>query len=321
MRHSSAAVWATTIVVSLVFLASYFRAYWLDDQRMLRIVALQVLLGLVLAPMNGGAWVLFVYAAAFAGQTENTVRAVRLIGLVTAIGAAAATISHAPLYYVATALVITPLIGAINLHYSQLGRANANLKRARVDIEHLATVAERQRIARDMHDVLGHTLSMIVLKAELASKLAERDPARAIAEIREVEQVARQALQEVRATIGGYRATLAEEAGRARALLDAAGIAGEIDVPHVQLDRNRDEVLALALREAVTNVVRHSGARRVMIRLAECGADWQLEVLDDGRGGDDVEGSGLRGMRARVEAVGGTLFRTSDNGTRLTVRL
>ena len=321
MRHSSALVWAATIVVSVVFLASYFRAYWLDDKGVLRIVALQVLLGLALAPMNGGAWVLFVYAAAFVGQTENTVRAVRMIGVVTAIGVVAAMISHTPLYYVATALVITPLIGAINLHYSQLGRANASLQRARVDIEHLATVAERERIARDMHDVLGHTLSMIVLKAELASKVAERDPARAIAEIREVEQVARQALQEVRATIGGYRATLGEEAARARALLDAAGIAGEIDVPHVELDRNRDEVLALALREAVTNIVRHSGARRVTIRLAECGDNWQLEVLDDGGGGDDVEGSGLRGMRARVEAVGGTLFRTRDNGTRLTVRL
>jgi two-component system sensor histidine kinase DesK len=321
MRHSSALVWTGTVVVSLVFLVSYFRAYWLDDRGMLRIVAMQVLLGLALAPINGGAWVLFVYAAAFVGQTENTARAVRLIGVITGMGVVAAMLSHTPLYYVATALVITPLIGAINLHYSQLGRANANLHRARGDIEHLATVAERERIARDMHDVLGHTLSMIVLKAELASKLAERDPARAIAEIREVEQVARQALHEVRATIGGYRATLGEEAGRARALLDAAGIACEIDVPHVQLDRNREEVLALALREAVTNVVRHSGARRVAIRVSERGEDWQLEVVDDGRGGECVEGSGLRGMRARVEAVGGTLFRTRDNGTRLTVRL
>lgn len=162
---------------------------------------------------------------------------------------------------------------------------------------------------------------MIVLKAELASKVADRDPARAITEIREVEQVARQALQEVRAAIGGYRATLADEATRARALLDTAGIAGEIDVPHIQHDRNREEVLALALREAVTNIVRHSGAKRVTIRLAERGDDWQLEVVDDGRGGDDIEGSGLRGMRARVEAVGGTIFRTRDNGTRLTVRL
>jgi two-component system sensor histidine kinase DesK len=245
MRHSSALVWAATSVVGAAFLVSYFRAYWLDDYGMLRIVALQVLLVLALAPMNGGAWVLFVYAAAFIGQTENTGRAVRLIGAVTAIGVAAAALSHIPLYYAATAVVITPLIGAINLHYSQLGRANAELHRARDDIEHLATVAERERIARDMHDVLGHTLSMIVLKAELASKL----------------------------------------------------------------------------REAVTNIVRHSGAGRVTIRLTECGDDWQLEVLDDGRGGDDVDGSGLRGVRARVEAAGGTLFRRRDNGTRLTVRL
>jgi two-component system sensor histidine kinase DesK len=320
-QHASPLVWTITIVATALFLVSYFRGFWACGRQLLPIVAFQVVLGASLYTINPGASVLFVYAASFAGQTDDPKVAVRLIAAITVISAAFAAIFHMPSFEWVMALIVTPVIGGVNLHYAQVGRANAKLRAAHHEIEHLAVVAERERIARDMHDVLGHTLSLIVLKAELASKLADIDPARAVKEIRELEQVARHALQEVRQAIGGYRATLAEEVTRARALLEAAGIAGDIDIPYVQLDRNREEVLAFALREAVTNVVRHSGAKRVTIRLADDGNTLSLDVTDDGRGGEQVEGAGLRGMRARVEALGGTLFREHSRGTRLTVRL
>src|SRR5690606_2971579 len=110
-----------------------------------------------------------------------------------------------------------PLLGAVNYHDARVARANRRLRLAQEQIEHLATVAERERIARDLHDLLGHTLSLIVLKAELTGRLAERDPTRAATEVRDIEHVARQALREVREAIRGYRASVQDEAERARA--------------------------------------------------------------------------------------------------------
>jgi two-component system sensor histidine kinase DesK len=228
--------------------------------------------------------------------------------------------------------VFTPLIGAVSFHRAQVGRSTETLRRAHDEIEHLAAVAERERIARDLHDVLGHTLSLIVLKAELAAKLAERDPARAQVEIRDVEAVSRRALKEVREAIRGYRPTLVDELARARALLDTAHIGATIettiDPADLKARAGAEEVMALALREAVTNVVRHSGASRATIRAwreAPSGSA-VLEVADDGRGAGAREGIGLRGMRERVESLDGSLTArsmtaSSQQGTRLTITI
>jgi two-component system sensor histidine kinase DesK len=222
-------------------------------------------------------------------------------------------------------LVFVPLIGGVNLHFAQVGRANARVQRAESEIGRLAAVAERERIARDLHDVLGHTLSLIVLKSELAAKLAERDPTRAAREIREVEQVSRAALAEVREAIRGYRATLDDEAARARRLLDAAGIRAEVAIGERPPDRARDEALALVLRETVTNVVRHSGATVCRVAAACADGACTLTVADDGRGGGRGgavhEGGGLRGVRERVEALGGRVACDGARGMRVTVTI
>lgn len=195
--------------------------------------------------------------------------------------------------------------------------------RAQEEIEHLAKVAERERIARDLHDVLGHTLSVIALKSELASKLMERDPQQAGNEIREVEQISRQALSEVRDAIRGYRAKgLAAELAQAKTTLETAGLTVQCDAAStVQLPPMQESVLALAVREAVTNVVRHAGARTCRLRLEQENGSCRLEIQDDGRGGSSLEGNGLRGMRERVQMLGGTLDRISDDGTTLTITL
>jgi len=197
------------------------------------------------------------------------------------------------------------------------------LLRAQEEIEHLAKVAERERIARDLHDVLGHTLSVIALKSELASKLMERDPQQAGNEIREVEQISRQALSEVRDAIRGYRAKgLAAELAQAKTTLETAGLTVQCDAAStVQLPPMQESVLALAVREAVTNVVRHAGARTCRLRLEQENGSCRLEIQDDGRGGSSLEGNGLRGMRERVQMLGGTLDRISDDGTTLTITL
>ncbi|HEU4559772.1 MAG TPA: sensor histidine kinase, partial [Longimicrobium sp.] len=202
-----------------------------------------------------------------------------------------------------------------------VARTNARLRLAQDEVRHLAAVAERERIARDLHDVLGHTLSLIVLKSQLASRLAGRDPERAAQEIRDVEQVSRKALAEVREAIRGYRGSLEDEIARAGSLLRAAGIHAELSVELLPMHRAAEEALALALREAVTNTVRHAEASTCTVRISAADGTCTLVVADDGRGVIRSEGQGLRGMRERVEALGGRVAWECRGGTTLIVTM
>ena len=173
-----------------------------------------------------------------------------------------------------------------------------------------------------MHDVLGHTLSLITLKAELARKLVDRDPERAKQEMQDVEHTSRAALADVREAISGYRGEgLGAELLRARHALETAGILVECEAAEVPLSRAQESVLALALREAVTNVVRHAEAQCCSVRLSREQEVCRLEIADNGCGVEAPEGNGLRGMRERLEAIGGSLQRQTQAGTRLIIHL
>jgi two-component system sensor histidine kinase DesK len=150
----------------------------------------------------------------------------------------------------------------------------------------------------------------------------DRDLAKARKEISDVEQTARAALAEVRQAIGGYRAgTIQEEFARARSALETAGVSVDCNAEVVMLTPAQETVLALITREAVTNVVRHSQARLCRLRLERKDHSAQLEIQDDGRGGAQIEGNGIRGMRERIEALHGRLERDTAAGTRLTITL
>jgi len=313
---------AATAVALVVFLVSYFRGFWVTGRRLAAVVATQVALGAVFFAHNAGALIFFVYAASFAAQLGR--RAWWAIAAVVAATLLTAAAGGARPSQVAVPVVLSIIIGAVNIQQAKVREGNALLLRAQQQVQHLATVAERERIARDLHDLLGHTLSLIVLKSELAAKLAPRDAVRAAREMRDVEQVSREALQQVREAIRGYRTTLADELAQSRAILDAAGIRADIAVEAVELDRPVEEALALALREAVTNVVRHSGAASSRVGVRVAGGECVLEVEDDGRVSHAPEGSGLRGMRERVAALHGSVARTAGaegRGTRLEVRI
>jgi two-component system sensor histidine kinase DesK len=185
-------------------------------------------------------------------------------------------------------------------------QANMALTAARAEVARLAAENERSRIARDLHDLLGHSLTTITVKAGLARRLAEHgDTERAHAEIGEVEKLARRTLGDVRAAVSAHReVTLVGELATAREVLRAAGIVAELPASVAEVDPTVSELFGWVVREAVTNVVRHSRADHVRIMLGPS----FVEIQDDGRGGPPCSGgSGLRGLRERVAAVGGTL--------------
>ncbi|GAA3214585.1 sensor histidine kinase [Actinocorallia longicatena] len=177
------------------------------------------------------------------------------------------------------------------------------LREARAEVARLAASEERLRIARDLHDLLGHSLSLIVLKSELAARMAVKDPERSLAEVKDVNKVAREALADVRETVSGYRQrSLAEELDSGRAVLGAAGITPAVRTCGTPLPPGRDALFAWVVREAVTNTVRHSGAEHCAITVT----DASVEIVDDGRGAPDLRpGNGLTGLRERVAAAGG----------------
>jgi two-component system sensor histidine kinase DesK len=267
----------------------------------------------------------FIFAAAICSRAGRPRLAMACIAGVLAVLAVATVAMHLPLFVWLPAGLFSILIGGVNVHYAEVSRANAKLRATQEEVERLAQTAERERIGRDLHDLLGHTLSLITLKAELARKLVPRDPERAVREMEELERISRDALREVRSVVSGYRTEgLAAEMARARLALEAAGVALEYLALPVTLDPARETVLAMALREAVTNVVRHSGARtcRIVLEPINDGSEGvRLEVQDDGKGGGAAEGMGLSVMRDRVEGLGGQLERRTEKGTALVVVL
>jgi two-component system sensor histidine kinase DesK len=313
-----------TAAALLAFLVSYFFGFWARGRALLLVILVQCGVGVVMVRLNPGATVFLVYAASFAGTLASRPTARGLILMISMLGAVTSWLTVAPPWYWLPAVGMPLIIGLARAHEAQIERADAKLRLAHEQIEHLATIAERERIARDLHDLLGHTLSLIVLKSELARKLAPRDLDRAVREVHDIEQVARRALGEVREAIRGYRASFPEEVERSRSMLRAADIDTKLEAGQVRPQGATEEALALALREAVTNVVRHSGASSCRIRVATEAGEYLLEVEDDGAAAHAPEGSGLRGMRERVEALGGTVRRgpgARGRGFRLEVRV
>lgn len=231
-------------------------------------------------------------------------------GLVVAVGAAAG-LDRGSLF---TVTVIVIGVGATTYGVSRLVVANETLRRAQADQAASAVAEERIRFARDLHELLSHSLSVIALKSQVASRLAVDQPARAATEMAEIEQITRQALQEVRDAVTGYRRTsLLGELEGARRALAAAGIELQesVGVPH--LPESVEAPLAWALREAVTNAIRHSHASTCTVSLVVNAPVAVLTVTDDGAGpakgtaSADNSGNGLRGLAERVAAVGGAL--------------
>jgi two-component system sensor histidine kinase DesK len=277
-------------------------------------VALALLPTIAIAVLVAGApksfLALFVYFVVVAGMLLPERIAVVVVGA-TALGVGIAAAALGSSGSEVAALVLTTVaLGVMMSAFGRLARGNRELRAAREELAKLAVSEERLRIARDVHDLLGHSLSVIALKSELAAKLVERDPSRAAAELDDIQSVSRQALAEVRSTVQGYRSLgLGEALEGAEAALSAAGIDYHVERGEIRVTPEVEAVLAWAIREGATNVVRHSNAEHCDIRIRRDRDSLAVEVEDDGHAPtpSGPDGSGLAGLAERAMGVHGTV--------------
>ena len=317
---------ALLVLTFAAFIPMYLYSYWATGRNALLCIVLSCLIGVLWAPLNWGAATFFIFAAAMCARIEPVKEAYRILAAVLLAAVVAALfIAHNWIGMLVPSLAGGIPIGIACINEAALHRSRAALLRKQEEVEHMARIAERERISRDLHDLLGHSLSLITLKAELAGKLVGRDAEACRREIADIEQAARQALTEVRGAVTGYRQSgLAYALAGARASLAAANVEMKEEMQRMTLAPSAEHVLALALREAVTNVVRHAKARSCRVSLAEDRGFAVLTVADDGqlRHAAAVHpGNGLTGMRERTASVGGALTVRAAQGMSLEVRV
>ena len=313
-----------TFAAFAVFLWLYYRAYYRDRRQIIWCVLGMAALGYGLMPLNGGAQGFLIYACAFLAFCMPPRRAIVAMVVVLVLHAVQWVWLGFPWIYILNGVIVGLAVGLMNVSAARKLHADAALKLSHDEVRRLAALAERERIGRDLHDLLGHTLSLVALKSELAGRLVQRDPEAARAEIQEVSRVAREALAQVRAAVTGIRsAGIAAELASAKLLLESDGVAFKYAMMEAALPPRVETALAMTVREAVTNIQRHARANHAEVAFETERGDAVIRISDDGRGGAIVPGNGLGGMRERIEALGGRLRidSTAGKGTRIEARL
>jgi len=270
---------------------------------------------LILTLLSGSEWqTLFYYTSGYVGGSLLIRKAILVVFVITVLATLAGWFAGLGWLDLAQTIVFIPAIVFITRSVMWSITTSWQLNDARKEIARLAVMTERLRIARDLHDLLGHNLSLIALKSELAKRLVNVAPDRAIVEISDVENVARTTLQEVREAVSAFRQpTLKSELSAAQEILTAAGIDFRFDGDESLIDAlptTIESVLSWTVREGVTNVIRHSRAHQCTIHVTRNAQEIGIEVIDDGVGASivnssDNEGNGLRGLSERVETLGG----------------
>jgi two-component system, NarL family, sensor histidine kinase DesK len=308
----AAAVLFSAVYVWLVLTWFEERARW----RPVALAGVMLALAVVLTLADRPSWgFLFTYAAACIGLVAPSPWGLPAVIGCAAIAAVTAEVAGAGGGAAGGYAVSAVGIGLLLVLMRDLRMRNIELNEARAELALSAVAAERERFARDLHDLLGHSLSVIAIKAELAGRLVALDPERAAAEVADVEKVARESLREVRQAVSGYRQpTLDKELEGARVALSAAGIAAEVERAPVTLDPEVEAVLAWTVREGATNVIRHSGARHCSVTVRASLSDAAVEVVDDGEGPACARGeaagpigNGIMGLRERAERLRGRI--------------
>jgi two-component system, NarL family, sensor histidine kinase DesK len=323
-RHSFW-VWMEFAVFYAAFVLLFLLARELTGRRQTAAFVLLFLFTFLYYPLNPEAYPIFAYPFAMLCLFLSRLRTLSLVLMAMMVGVVAETrYLDRPFAIAESVLLYCVIFGFTNFAFAQQGRTTLLLERANSEIERLSQEAERERIARDLHDLLGHTLTVITMKLDLARRLLSRDLDRARDEIVEAEQTARNALAEVREAVSGYRGEgLDAEISRARRSLLSADVKLTTTLAPLNLSSSQVNVLCLALREAVTNIVRHAHATGCHMELLEKDRTIHFTIEDNGTGGRIREGNGLRGMRERLQSMAGALKLTSlsNGGTNLEITL
>ncbi|MBV1910551.1 MAG: sensor histidine kinase [Kangiellaceae bacterium] len=321
---------------TIAFLVVYFHGYWASSKVVAWNIVAILVIGTLMAELTQGASVFFVYAGAFCCRLGYTRKAV--IGLVliaTWIGLLSLIMNYGPFFYVPAAL-FSFMIGGINIYQHDIAVKKKEVKLTQQEVRRLARTSERERIARDLHDLIGHTFSVITLKAELANKLIDKDLNKAKQEIKALEEISRDALSQVREVVTGYRTSdLNTELAHAKYVLESNEInfnyqfdQSEPSQPaseQTKLDDTCNKELAIILKELVTNILKHSQATRVEAHISNQDNQLTMRVSDDGVGirktqfDSENQGYGLKGIEERVAKLNGKLSIESSKGTEIMI--
>lgn len=321
------------ILMIILFFTTYRLSFIKKGWTVYVSVGIQIVISIGMTLFYG--YVYFsLFLAFFIGNTQNKIGFIILyiIHLVTTVAAVSiGFFIQSQIFFTQYPFIILSVIGVILLPFNIYNRNKREklehqLEDAHKKISQLMVFEERQRIARDLHDTLGQKLSMIGLKSDLAGKLVDANPESAKSEMNDINQTARTALKEVREMVSDMKGTrLRDEVTRVRQILKAAQMNFQLEGDPVLANTPLliENVLSMCLKEAVTNVVKHSQATTCHVTIMQTPKEWVIKVKDNGIGITDKEDvlkeHGLQGMRERLEFVNGTLKIASSNGTMLTI--
>lgn len=303
-----------------IFLTVYFRSFHLTGKALAASIATMAAIGVALLPFGGGWSTLAVFPAMQAARLRPRQASLWAVSSCVVLFLIAGLLSRQPLMWWLPSLIMPALLGGLALSREAFYDRTRALLATQEEVRRLARIAERERMARDVHDVIGRTLTLVALKADLVERLAARDSKAAAKEARSIAEEARAGFSEIRAALEGRAGgSLAVELTASIAALREARIQTEVHADPAAVSPGAGAILAMTLREAVTNVIRHADADRCMIALACHAGGVTLTVTDNGTeaGARIVEGNGLTGMRQRLVAAGGGLITRSGAGMTL----
>ena len=309
-----------TIAGLITFLVLYFRAFSAQKSDLIYYIAAMCLIGVGLSEINVGANVFFIYAAAFSGELYNKRKALITLLLVLAFIIFYSVITDKSSYFWLPAIFMSITLGLLNINRAEVLKKNKALKQSQQETKHLAKIAERERISRDLHDLLGHSLSVITLKSELAGKMIDKGLSleKIKTEIKEVEELSRKTLAQVRDAVKGYNiATIKGELLQVRVATEAAKIELFATIEVESLPASIESELALIIREAITNVIRHAETEKVWIVLKQVATHLTLTISDQGQITTKKEQSGMQNMRTRIHQMGGEMNVVNAPNTQL----
>ena len=304
-----------TGLICIVFLALYFHYYWVSLEAKLWHLVGIVVLGVIAAYLTPTASTLFIYAAAMCHSLKSIKLAYQVLtGIIVTIVLISLLFDYGVYFYL-PALIFSVLTGVTSIYQQALNEKKQELILSQKEAQRLAKVAERERIARDLHDLIGHTFSVITLKADLAGRILDKELAKAKQEIKQIEDISRAALSQVREVVSGYRSSdLLSELANAKNVFASLSIQFDyhlFDLTETQLeaDMQANKELAIVLRELVTNIIKHAKATKVNVQVKKQGQGLVLLVQDDGQGMPEMQsanlGFGLKGIQERINKLHG----------------